>query len=295
MRETSAEEKLARAKAFLENVPAFKPYQRPCAWLLAKPGLGDLAASKFGGMFLWPQEEPWPKCTVHPYPGFYLPILQLNRRDIKMDFAPSTDLLQIFWAGCDDEKNQSWDDFPEIKYYWRNSTEITHPLQMLPFQVPPPPAAPAPCLIEIQEGIELPSYLEIFERFEESVKEQLSSALDNSAYFQKFKRSRQDEEKRMGRSDISDDDWAFYEKYSDYQLVACDCDKVGGWGAWLNGSFQPQCAAGHPMSFFLSINAFKFRTERALHQLDLGDGGVIHFFVCRQCPGWPIHIEFETT
>ncbi|MFO0823010.1 MAG: TIGR02996 domain-containing protein [Gemmataceae bacterium] len=101
------------------------------------PRVGDvpeLAASKVGGLFLWPEDEPWPTAagvTVDPDFGMWgpfpedwstvplVPILQLNRRDVpNLAFPPGKDLLQVFWCPFTTSMHA-----PEPIVFWRDSAD----------------------------------------------------------------------------------------------------------------------------------------------------------------------------
>ncbi len=70
----------------------------------------DPAASKIGGVFLWPKSEPWPECETTDPPYWWegewpvpegarvslIPVLQLKASDVpEMEFFPGTDHFQL--------------------------------------------------------------------------------------------------------------------------------------------------------------------------------------------------------
>lgn len=82
--------------------------------------------SKLGGLFLWPQDEPWPVDAA----GVPLaPVLQLRVEDLEPDqrFPEGTNLLQLFWNPL----SRSRDDLQPV-VFWRNVKEVTTPRQEPP-------------------------------------------------------------------------------------------------------------------------------------------------------------------
>jgi hypothetical protein len=137
------------------------------------PRYGDepaVDASKLGGMFLWPEDEPWPSCPHHQIP--LVTVLQLRANDFpEMPFKRGTDLFQLLW--CPREHF----DIPEIReqpspmywadprFYWRKSSKITR--RLLPN--PEPREAyfeyvPFPCRLLLERVLEFPSVYELPER-----------------------------------------------------------------------------------------------------------------------------------
>src|SRR6476661_5495045 len=70
-------------------------------------------ASKLGGNFLWPSDEPWPTCDERWPPSWYgppiavpdgqpvplVPVLQLRAEDIpELPFPRGADLFQLLWC-----------------------------------------------------------------------------------------------------------------------------------------------------------------------------------------------------
>jgi hypothetical protein len=98
-------------------------------------------ASKMGGTFLWPSEEPWPTCDeawppamvdgvpipegdprAAPFP--LVPVLQLRADDFpEMPFPPWADLFQLLW--CPLGHNYAF--MPKPFVFWRNSGEVRRP------------------------------------------------------------------------------------------------------------------------------------------------------------------------
>jgi hypothetical protein len=71
-----------------------------------RPGrVPEPGASKFGGTFLWPRDEPWPVCDEHPdrqpdeAEPILIPVLQLRAADFpELQFYAGTDLFQLLWC-----------------------------------------------------------------------------------------------------------------------------------------------------------------------------------------------------
>jgi uncharacterized protein (TIGR02996 family) len=105
-------------------VPDLIPYARRTTRLHPHRAVGRLPewASKIGGRFLWPTEEPWPTCSLC---GVHLaPILQLRASDAPdIRFPAGTDLLQLFW--CPDEDAHDYQPAPRA--WWRTTAEVLQP------------------------------------------------------------------------------------------------------------------------------------------------------------------------
>jgi hypothetical protein len=88
-----------------------------------------LDASKMGGDFLWPSDEPWLVCPMHGLP--WVGVLQLRRADFpEVRFRPGTDLLQVLW--CPQYGHGGWpepDPVPVV--IWRDAAGITRPLDQI--------------------------------------------------------------------------------------------------------------------------------------------------------------------
>jgi uncharacterized protein (TIGR02996 family) len=206
----------------------------------------ELDGSKLGGLFLWPEEEPWPvwdnfrvdewlrrftQGLPVPPDGSTVdlaPLLQLNRRDFpRMPFPPGTDLMQLFWCPY-----QSGFTGPEPFVFWRDSKSVRRPRR-----TPPAPQSawrliPVECRLYPEEVIEYP-----------------------------------DEYGRGGRHPYTQPLWdavnawvaTFPAAAHDYQYWWSNCPaaKVGGW-PWVNQAdcerIRRQTDDGRDMEFLLSIN-----------------------------------------
>ncbi len=116
--------------------PAYAAFARTAVRLHPRSGnVPDLSASKLGGLFLWPEDEPWPTArgvVVDPsYEGRgpvsgdwsavpLVPLVQLNRRDVPhLSFPAGTDLMQVFWCPY-----MTGEHAPEPFVFWRNSASV---------------------------------------------------------------------------------------------------------------------------------------------------------------------------
>ncbi len=105
------------------------------------PRTGDVAdpvASKLGGLFLWPAEEPWPTAAGlsvdpdrggwGPFPADWCavpltPVIQINRRDVPLlAFPTGADLMQVFWCPFLTGMHA-----PESFVFWRHSADVKSP------------------------------------------------------------------------------------------------------------------------------------------------------------------------
>jgi uncharacterized protein (TIGR02996 family) len=116
--------------------PAYAAFARTAVRLHPRSGnVPDLGASKLGGLFLWPEDEPWPTARGvvvdpsyegrGPFPDDWsavplVPLVQLNRRDVPhLSFPAGTDLMQVFWCPY-----MTGEHAPEPFVFWRNSASV---------------------------------------------------------------------------------------------------------------------------------------------------------------------------
>ena len=107
-------------------------------------------ASKMGGTFLWPSDEPWPVCDERwppswtpavedgipipegdpravPFP--LVPVLQLRAEDFpEMLFPPGADLFQLLWCPL----GHDYAFMPKPFVFWRNTGEVRRPRRTMP-------------------------------------------------------------------------------------------------------------------------------------------------------------------
>jgi hypothetical protein len=250
-------------------------------------------ASKLGGTFLWPADEPWPRCfLVHPgwdvaatgmspitkpSGGPYVTVLQLRRADVpELGFPADTDLFQLLWCPNDHEPLFG----PVCRVYWRRSDEVE-----APFRSASPPAVgdedylPAPCVLHPERVTE---YLSPYELSEEALATiwAWERTVDAQAVYQ-------------------------------YELSVAEGTKVGGHVRWIQDPEIPRCPTGHPMEHLLTVASAEFdggswprwlaveddgaweapyphrRSVQSAAGLMLGDMGSLYLFVCRACQDMP--------
>jgi uncharacterized protein (TIGR02996 family) len=150
-------------------LPEVAPFARTAVRLHPHPmrGSRDPADGKIGGLFLWPEDEPWPMCPEREVP--YVPVLQLRPCDVpEIRFPPGRDLLQLLWTPYRDEETYA----PRPLLLWRTISEVTNPRTAIP-----DPAAfgldlgdwnireniPTPCSVYPERVTEYPDPDELYE------------------------------------------------------------------------------------------------------------------------------------
>jgi uncharacterized protein (TIGR02996 family) len=158
-------------------VPALAEHARVAVRLHPRQGhVPELNASKLGGLFLWPDDEPWPVIRDFRYSEWYrehlsnvphdrenappegadvplAPVLQLRARDFpNVEFPPGMDLLQLFWSPIWSEENG-----PVPFLFWRNSGEVTRPRLSVPeLTYAEQGLGPVPCRLHPERVVEYP-------------------------------------------------------------------------------------------------------------------------------------------
>ncbi len=120
--------------------PDYAAHARTAVRLHPRSGEASGSAdSKIGGLFLWPDDEPWPTArgvTVEPdfarwwgpLPADWskvplVPLIQLNRRDLPgVAFPGGADLMQVFWC-----PHMTGMNAPEPFVFWRDSAVVKSP------------------------------------------------------------------------------------------------------------------------------------------------------------------------
>jgi hypothetical protein len=268
------------------------------------PRYGDepaLDASKLGGTFLWPAEEPWPVCPAHEIP--FVSVLQLCAADFpEMPFPPGADLFQVLWCPREHADVPHCLLQPDPMYwadphfFWRNRMEITRPRS----DNPPPREAyyeyvPLPCRLLPERVIEYPSIYELPQ-----------DLVDRIYNWQDHNLSEEGTHRCSYEGELS---------------VALGT-KVGGYLQWIQDPWIPTCTCGTLMEHLLTMATVEWNglidrswTPVEEHKilasfpatwegeddrwaiqeafwiptgLNLGDAGNMHLFVCRHCRDWPI-------
>jgi len=251
-------------------------------------------ASKLGGHFLWPADEPWPTCATHRIP--YATVLQIRAEEYpEIAFRPGTDLMQLLWCPRDH------DTWVEPALFWRRRADITRPH---------PEASvserafleyvPLPCRLLPERVVEYPGLYEVHPIgiYDDPAHTALGRALTEWGW----------------RTGLREDPCSFYES----QLSVSSGVKLGGYTSVVERGEWPVCRCGRAMEYLLTIDSAewdaggaprwcpledqkydevsdreKFEAAHRATGLGLGDRGLITFFLCRSCPDWPVrHVTF---
>ena len=278
--------------------------------------VAELAASKIGGQFLWPANEPWPSCDASGHleyespdqedvylgtHGKLVPVLQLRRDDFpEFEFYPGTDLFQLLWCPVNHDA-----PFYAAKpfVFWRDSQKVRDPLR----QIPKPSRAekgyiPQPCQLCPERVTEYPKdYLELPKK----VLGKLSKTLESW--------TTEDFQSLFAQTNTSDGH-SFYQSV----LSACPSSKLGGYVYWIQGPEErPVCSCGRPMQHLLTLtdcevdggtffrwlpkedyrlwggDQEKLDRVNCAIGLDAFVGSHMYLFICRKCKHWPIGTVFQ--
>lgn len=259
-----------RSVNLLELFPEVKPLQRMA--LRLHPRYSDepaAEASKLGGQFLWPAEEPWPVCDEHKIP--HVPVLQLRADEAptRVTFRPGTDLLQLLWCPRDHGPTGG----PKPALVWRKAADVRPPLAG-----PPDTSSaflgyvPTPCRLFPERVLELPDWHTVKVT---PLREKVEGWKPTS-----------------GQDPVD-----FYER----ELSAAPGTKVGGYPRWLGTPNPPSCpVCRRGMDHLLTIDPDEGREPSwrpaeqpegsiyAATGLSLPPPGNCHVFVCHRCDDWPV-------
>jgi hypothetical protein len=267
-------------------------------------------ASKMGGTFLWPSEEPWPVCDerwppswtpyveqgipvpeddprARPFP--LVPVLQLRADDVpEMPFPPGADLFQLLWCPL----GHDYADMPKPFVFWRDSGGVRKPRPRMP--------EPDLAAIEMEPGflpeartvhpervVEFPPMASWPKDSAEDMYRRLEAACRVAGY-----RTEHDQTRSIYRAYLS----------------VCPANKVGGYAYWMLGEGTPTCECGRRMEHLLTCSISETprlgqpeaEERRWMPRRDWGRvdpvettgvgffSGRLYVFICRACPGWPI-------
>ncbi len=248
----------------------------------------NVAASKLGGEFLWPRDEPWPVCDapIHEENArpVFVPILQLRKDDVpELGFPSNHDLFQLLW--CPSDEHETY--YPQPLVFWRTLAEITDAVLIPQPTYGDEDFLPLPCRLTPERVIEYPPPGEV----KDEVLAPLSSASD-------------------GKADLH----GVYQ----FQLSACPGTKVGGYPAWMQDAVPVCCSQGHDMEFLLQLGDSEYcNTDEHPRWIPQADRWVIkstrspkkewervnavfnppdfrlnhtvyYFFICRKCVSLPV-------
>lgn len=267
-------------------------------------------ASKMGGTFLWPSDEPWPTCD-EPWPPSWtpyvedgipvpeddprarpfplVPVLQLRADDFpEMPFPPGADLFQLLWCPL----GHDYADMPKPFAFWRESGEVRRPRRTMPEPEiatieMEPGFLPEPRTFHPERVTEYPP-MELWpEDRRDEMYRRLEAACREAGYVTEH------DETRI--------------TYNDF-LSVCPANKVGGYVHWVQFEGAPTCGCGRRMEHLLTLTSsettgygrterdkLRWMPKRDRGRLDprettgvgFGDG-CLYVFICRTCPGWPI-------
>ena len=196
------------------------------------PATTTPGASKLGGTFLWPGEEPWPRCAEHD--DALAAVLQLRTEDVpEVGFPPGRDLFQLLWCP---QAHEGHGYGPRASAFWRTAREITAA------QETPEPVlqlsgfAPDECGISPDRVEELPDVW--------TLGEDVTTAVDT------WLRDRRDVlwSSKQVQPELPDDQFPYYN-----QVRASPVSKVGGHPDWIQEPVEHTCSCGAAMEYLLTI------------------------------------------
>ena len=257
-----------------------------------------LHASKIGGEFLWPENDPWPtsddpqapycevehiadKIIFHErklHNKSFAGVLQLRRDDVpELGFPPGKDLFQLLWNPRDHLKPHYG---PLTKVFWRKAADIcSSPIQNPKPEYPGEGYVPKPCAVHPERVDEFPAPHELPDDLRQELHEW---------------------EKLIGGD-------------TDYQFLLSNAPgiKIGGYPGWLQEAVELSCDhCAQKMEFIVDIEGCEFdggsgprwRPEVSgidydplpnPTELNIVRDGALHLFICRRCPGWPCKYVVE--
>jgi hypothetical protein len=276
-------------------IPAIAPLAKTAIRLHPSP-CEDVAldVSKIGGRFLWPHDEPWPKCPNphHKYARrqpILAEVVQLRAGDFpEVPFRPGSDLFQLLWCPVTEDACEEL-MLPQPFAYWRNTAEITAVLQdseeidlesiidtMLLFTR----CIPRACAVFPERVVEYPVVSELPREMQDLV------------------------------------DWDLYQEED---VGPCPATKIGGHPYWIQDDYTPTCQCGSKMEFLLQLPDWEYSNiDTRQRWIPLEDRWAVdaynadhwneaarailrpmdfdfhnfttYLFVCRSCPQWPVKL-----
>jgi len=281
-------------------IPEFASLARTAVRLHPRQGECAHDQSKMAGEFLWPAEEPWPRCEEHACP--FVTVLQLRRADVpELGFRDGADLFQLLWCPNDHETIEPF-YAPAARVFWRRRADIRNALTAMPavgsneeFYVP------VPCVLDPERVTEYPDAFVI-----------------TKAVPQLWEKLRASAELGDVLATLTEFDFTDVRALYQYWLSVASGTKVGGHPEWIQDPAPPACRCGQQMEYLLTVASSecdggtwgRWLPEEERHvwagddfeardrvasgaQLLLGDDGNLNYFVCRNCPDWPIAAVFQ--
>jgi hypothetical protein len=281
----------------------------------------DPAASKIGGIFLWPENESWPTVPGEHYPKWrtdfrkwdkdfrdgtpieLVPVLQLNKKDVPdFLFPEGKDLFQMLWLPLFTGK-PPYQGFPYV--YWRTTQSITKTHSTIPLS----PYAdhhliPKPCTLNFERVSEFPDINDL----SDEQQDRLSAWLHSTAHLA-FKDKLQEFE------DASDDFVEQIDALYQFELSVCPSNKLSGHVDWIQFNEWPNCDCGRKMEHLLTLtdgevdagtwrrwlpleDRDKWHNRKLANEMNnapdwyLGAGN-IYYFICRHCEAWPMKAVYQ--
>ncbi|AMV25781.1 hypothetical protein VT84_15395 [Gemmata sp. SH-PL17] len=277
-----------------EALPDLRGKAKTAVRLHPRPGEAPVDASKIGGMFLWPKNEPWPVCPIHDSIP-YVTALQLRKEDVpELGFPTGTDLFQLLWCPQGHDEDDMYCPKPAV--YWRKRASVKRTLAAAP-----EPADveygyfPRLCVLYPERVTEYPDPFEFHPAgigydIEGNKSPNLCAAL---AVAQSQPAARE-----LRPPAGADDLYQFW-------LSTTEGTKVGGYPDWVQDSHYPNCGCGAKMEHLLSFGSWEwggsnrgrwvavedrpilsagFREQESVHRAHgctFGDAGRMYVFVCR--------------
>ena len=311
----------------LKDFPELAPLARTTVRLHPRRAIdGDVDASKLGGAFLWPVDEPWPVYDESRVNRFvqellgnpamvqffrdegrtddvgripagtsipFAPILQLRAADFpEMPFPAGADLFQLLWFPYLPEfppDGKSLGSSLDHRVFWRDSATIGARRASNPAMVKRHQGSFAsPCRLHPERVVEYPGYQDLDPKLERRI--------------DRWKAVRKID--HAGDSPID-----FYQ----WECSVCPSTKVDGHVCWDQDKKVPTCSCGRPMAHLLTVadGEWDCGTSRRWQPLeeqgkdygvdrdkigsppDLGNFVSFHLFVCTDCPGYPTRAVSE--
>ena len=248
----------------------------------------DPFASKLGGHFAWPADEPWPQCSEHG--DSFAAILQLTKNDVpELEFPEGKDLFQLLW--CPDNHDNDTDG-PKIYVTCRAIDEINELMEKWTYSY-----KPEFCTDHLPEECRL--FPERLEETDPHVGEERVEQIDKYIL-------------ENGQNDLDTMQVPSMHRDEPHRNLfsAAPTTKVGGFICTVEDPWYPICSCGREMEYLLTVassdigdgcTSYRWspndipRDEKGKIIFDahsgsdlwLADMGSLHVYICRNCENWP--------